>query len=86
MLTPLRRYFFERAKEQLKKVFGYRVVQVEDAASKEMYLILNNATSQEHLLLMNKTGKTASRGLLMMVLGLLWCAPGRRISEGIHTP
>lgn len=82
-LSPtLRSYFFERAKEQLKKVFGYRVVQVEDAASKEMYLILNNATSQEHLLHMNKTGKSASRGLLMMVMGILWCAPGRRLSEG----
>ncbi|KAI9995873.1 hypothetical protein PInf_012941 [Phytophthora infestans] len=75
------RYFFYHAKQKIESVFGYRVVQVEDSTSKELYLVLNNASSQEHLLLMNKTGKAASRGFLMMVLGLLWCAPARRLSE-----
>ncbi|KAG6977198.1 hypothetical protein JG688_00000604 [Phytophthora aleatoria] len=75
------RYFFYHAKQKIENVFGYRVVQVEDSTSKELYLVLNNASSQEHLLLMNKTGKAASRGFLMMVLGLLWCAPARRLSE-----
>ncbi|KAE9359851.1 hypothetical protein PF008_g2075 [Phytophthora fragariae] len=75
------RYFFYHAKQKIENVFGYRVVQVEDSTSKELYLVLNNASSQEHLLLMNKTGKAASRGFLMMVLGLLWCAPARQLSE-----
>ncbi|KAI9895432.1 hypothetical protein PsorP6_018791 [Peronosclerospora sorghi] len=70
------------AKLKLEKTFGLRVARVQDSSSKEVYLVLNNATSQEHLLHMNKTGKAASRGFLMMVLGLLWCAPGRRLSEG----
>jgi hypothetical protein len=76
------RYFFQKAKQQLENVFGYRVIAVDDSSSKELYIVLNAQTSQEHLLLMNKTGKSASRGFLMMVLGLLWCAPARRISEG----
>ncbi|KAF1332120.1 U6 snrna phosphodiesterase, partial [Globisporangium splendens] len=75
------RYFFQKAKQQLESVFGYRVVAVDDSSSKELYIVLNAQTSQEHLLLMNKTGKSASRGFLMMILGLLWCAPARRISE-----
>ncbi|KAG6609317.1 U6 snRNA phosphodiesterase [Phytophthora cinnamomi] len=75
------RYFFFHAKQRIENVFGYRVVQVEDSTSKELYLVLNNASSQEHLLLMNKTGKAASRGFLMMILGLLWCAPARQLSE-----
>uniref|UniRef100_K3WPM9 MAGE domain-containing protein n=1 Tax=Globisporangium ultimum (strain ATCC 200006 / CBS 805.95 / DAOM BR144) TaxID=431595 RepID=K3WPM9_GLOUD len=75
------RYFFQKAKQQLENVFGYRVIAVDDSSSKELYIVLNAQTSQEHLLLMNKTGKSASRGFLMMVLGLLWCAPARRISE-----
>ncbi|ETL42279.1 hypothetical protein F441_07029 [Phytophthora nicotianae CJ01A1] len=75
------RYFFYHAKQKIERVFGYRVVQVEDSTSKELYLVLNNASSQEHLQLMNKTGKASSRGFLMMVLGLLWCAPARRLSE-----
>jgi hypothetical protein len=79
------RYFFFYAKQKIESVFGYRVVQVEDSSSKELYLVLNNASSQEHLLLMNKTGKAASRGFLMMVLGLLWCAPARKLSEGARS-
>ncbi|RLN59064.1 hypothetical protein BBJ29_003106 [Phytophthora kernoviae] len=75
------RYFFFIAKKQVEDVFGYRVVQVEDSTSKELYLVLNNASSQEHLQLMNKTGKAATRGFLMMIMGLLWCAPVRRLSE-----
>ncbi|KAL3673342.1 hypothetical protein V7S43_001058 [Phytophthora oleae] len=75
------RYFFFHAKKKIEGVFGYRVEQVEDSTNKELYLVLNNASSQEHLLRMNKTGKAASRGFLMMVLGLLWCAPARRLSE-----
>lgn len=75
------RYFFFHAKKQIEDVFGYRVEQVEDNPSKELYLVLNNASSQEHLQLMNKTGKAATRGFLMMILGLLWCAPVRRLSE-----
>ncbi|KAG7397362.1 Melanoma-associated antigen F1 [Phytophthora boehmeriae] len=75
------RYFFFLAKKQIEDVFGYRVVQVEDSSSKELYLVLNNASSQEHLQLMNKTGKASTRGFLMMILGLLWCAPVRRLSE-----
>ncbi|RLN63156.1 hypothetical protein BBJ28_00016176 [Nothophytophthora sp. Chile5] len=76
------RYFFHKAKKQLEDVFGFRVVQVEDNSTKELYLVLNSASSQEHLQLLNKTDKAASRGLLMTVLGLLWCAPARRLSEG----
>ncbi|RLN87062.1 hypothetical protein BBJ28_00017376 [Nothophytophthora sp. Chile5] len=76
------RYFFHKAKKQLEDVFGFRVVQVEDNSTKEVYLVLNSASSQEHLQLLNKTDKAASRGLLMTVLGLLWCAPARRLSEG----
>ncbi|KAG7387210.1 Melanoma-associated antigen F1 [Phytophthora pseudosyringae] len=75
------RYFFFYAKQKIESVFGYRVMQVEDSTSKELYLVLNNASSQEHLLLINKTGNSASRGFLMMVLGLLWCAPARQLSE-----
>ncbi|KAE8956995.1 hypothetical protein PF010_g30809, partial [Phytophthora fragariae] len=77
------KYFFYHAKQKIENVFGYRVVQAEDSTSKKLYLVLNNASSQEHLLLMNTTGKTASRGFLMMVLGLLWCAPARQLSEGL---
>ncbi|KAE8962016.1 hypothetical protein PR001_g29823 [Phytophthora rubi] len=77
------KYFFYHAKQKIENVFGYRVVQAEDSTSKKLYLVLNNASSQEHLLLMNKTGKNASRGFLMMVLGLLWCAPARQLSEGL---
>lgn len=76
------RYFFQKAKQQLESVFGYRVIAVDDSSAKEIYLVLNAQTSQEHLLLMNKNGKSPTRGFLMMVLGLLWCAPGRRLSEG----
>ncbi|TDH65199.1 uncharacterized protein CCR75_007336 [Bremia lactucae] len=76
------RYFFYYAKQKLEVVFGYRVVHVDDSISKEMYLVLNNASSQEHLLLMNKNGRAATRGFLMMVLGLLWCAPSRQLLEG----
>lgn len=76
------RYFFHQAKQQLESVFGYRVVAVDESATKELYIVLNAQTSQEHLLLMNKNGKSPTRGFLMMVLGLLWCAPGRRLSEG----
>lgn len=76
------RYFFQKAKEQLESVFGYRVMAVDDNSAKEVYLVLNAQTSQEHLLLMNKNGKSPTRGFLMMVLGLLWCAQGRRLSEG----
>lgn len=79
------RYFFQKAKQQLESVFGYRVVAVDDSSAKELYLVLNAQTSQEHLLLMNKNGKSPTRGFLMMVLGLLWCAPGRRLSEGTPT-
>ncbi|KAL8008170.1 putative MAGE domain, U6 snRNA phosphodiesterase Usb1 [Plasmopara halstedii] len=75
------RYFFYFAKHKVERVFGYRVVHVDDRSGKEMYLVLNNASSQEHLLLMNKTGKAASRGFLMVILGLLWCAPARQLSE-----
>ncbi|CAH0477221.1 unnamed protein product [Peronospora belbahrii] len=75
------RYFFFYAKQKIESVFGYRVVQVEDSSNKELYLVINKSSSQQHLLLMNKTGKAASRGFLMIVLGLLWCAPGRRLSE-----
>lgn len=78
------RYFFQKARQQLESVFGYRVVAVDDNSSKELYIVLNAQTSQEHLLLMNKNGKSSSRGFLMMVLGLLWCAPARRISEGTN--
>ncbi|CAI5730696.1 unnamed protein product [Peronospora farinosa] len=75
------RYFFFYAKQKIESVFGYRVVRVENSLSKELYLVLNNASSQKHLLLMNKTGNAASRGFLMIILGLLWCAPARRLSE-----
>ena len=78
----LRRYLFFFAKQKIESVFGYRVVHVDDSSGKEMYFVLNSVSSQEHLLLMNKNGKAASRGFLMMVLGLLWCAPARRLSEG----
>ncbi|CAI5728737.1 unnamed protein product [Peronospora destructor] len=76
------RYIFFYAKQKIESVFGYRVVRVENSLSKELYLVLNNASSQKHLLLMNKTGNAASRGFLMIVLGLLWCASARRLSEG----
>ncbi|CAI5712837.1 unnamed protein product [Hyaloperonospora brassicae] len=75
------RYLFFFAKQKIESVFGYRVVHVDDSSGKEMYFVLNSVSSQEHLLLMNKNGKAASRGFLMMVLGLLWCAPARRLSE-----
>ena len=77
------RYFFFHAKQKIESVFGYRVVRVKSSVSKELYLVLNNASSQKHLLLMNKTGNAASRGFLMVILGLLWCAPARRLSEGL---
>lgn len=76
------RFFFHRAKKQLESVFGYQVVPVDDSTSKEVYLVINATSSQEHWQLVNKTGKSAARGLLMMILGLLWCAPARRLSEG----
>lgn len=76
------RFFFHRAKKQLESVFGYQVVPVDDSTSKEVYLVINATSSQEHWQLLNKTGKSPARGLLMMVLGLLWCATGRRLSEG----
>uniref|UniRef100_A0AAV1VLL7 MAGE domain-containing protein n=1 Tax=Peronospora matthiolae TaxID=2874970 RepID=A0AAV1VLL7_9STRA len=75
------RYLFFFAKQKIESVFGYRVVHANDNTGREMYFVLNNVSSQEHLLLMNKNGKAASRGFLMMVLGLLWCAPARRLSE-----
>ncbi|TMW68800.1 hypothetical protein Poli38472_006268 [Pythium oligandrum] len=75
------RYFFQKAKQQLETVFGYEVVAVDDNSSKELYLVLNACKSQEHLLLVNKNDRSATRGFLMMVLGLLWCASGRQLSE-----
>lgn len=76
------RYFFHRAKKQLEKVFGYQVIPVDDSTQKEVYLVINATTSQEHWQLVNKNGKAQARGFLMMILGLLWCAHGRRLSEG----
>lgn len=76
------RYFFQKAKQQLENVFGYRVVAVDESATKELYIVLNAQSSQEHLLRLNKNSKSPTRGLLMMVLGLLWCAQGRRLTEG----
>jgi hypothetical protein len=76
------RYFFHKAKQHLENVFGYQVVAVDDSNSKEIYIVLNGASSQEHLLLVNKNGRSSARGFLMMVLGILWCAPARQLSEG----
>ncbi|GLD94895.1 hypothetical protein PINS_up003520 [Pythium insidiosum] len=77
------RFFFQKAKQQLEDVFGYQVVPVEDGSSKELYLVINGQESQEHLQLVNKNDRCATRGLLMMVLGLLWCAPGRQLAEDV---
>lgn len=79
------RFFFHRAKKQLERVFGYQVVPVDDGTAKEVYLVINGTSSQEHWQLVNKTGKSSTRGLLMMILGLLWCAPARRLSEGTQS-
>ncbi|TYZ62553.1 hypothetical protein PybrP1_009673 [[Pythium] brassicae (nom. inval.)] len=58
------RYFFQKAKQQLESVFGYRVIAVDESATKELYIVLNAQTSQEHLLLMNKNGKGSALALL----------------------
>jgi hypothetical protein len=57
------------------------VIPVETNSAKEMYIVINSINSQEHQLQLNKDGRSPVKGLLMMILGLLWCADNRKLSE-----
>ncbi|ETW06814.1 hypothetical protein H310_02962 [Aphanomyces invadans] len=81
------RHFLGVAAKKLESLFGYRVVAVDDAAlgdassKKDVFLIINNIQDQKHLLRINKCHGMKERGLLMIIFGLIWCAPRRLLGE-----
>ncbi|KAF0719177.1 hypothetical protein AaE_010497 [Aphanomyces astaci] len=82
------RHFLGVAAKKLESTFGYRVVAVDDAmlgdaaaSKKDVFIIVNNIADQKHLQKINKCHGMKERGLLMMIFGLIWCAPRRQLDE-----
>ncbi|OQR84975.1 hypothetical protein ACHHYP_12447 [Achlya hypogyna] len=80
------RHILKLASVELERVFGYRVVAVDDimpngAGKKDVFLVINALEDQTHLLHINKCYGKTSRGLLMMIFAFIWCAPSRRLVE-----
>ncbi|KAF0688499.1 Aste57867_19900 [Aphanomyces stellatus] len=80
------RHFLGIAAKKLEAIFGYKVLPVDDslapgAGKRDVFIIVNSMTDQSHLLKVNKCHGKKERGLLMMILGFIWCAPSRRLDE-----
>lgn len=77
------RYYLVRGNKILRQVFGYRVVALdkEFGHKKDAFFVINNIDAPGHLKNLQSSASAPRNAFLMAVLGIIWCFPGRKVSE-----